>query len=518
MDWVADTTNTDGGGAYGNRIDSSMHTSYGEGFTRNRSRSEEFSISFSAEAITEDLVFGTVVDYIIWEYPVFADDTLRGYVAVVDPKDPIKTWFSTESWPGQSYIPNHEVGNILSYREYNNLTSNDYLSEAIKLDNGIRFGLSPTSNFEWELNWNSWQESGAADYEQIGTEVTNSSSLGLEIDFFGSLGGKVGEETKGNYTETKLNTHSTSVAEDIDVKVVLGNVADSEKRYDVTPYAYWGNNGALVVDYAARPQLAPPGQPETWWQINYAQAADPAFILPFRYHPEKGLVLSEEAKRYLTNDIQFFPSKAAGGDTIVVVARVHNYSLIDTDQPIKVRFYIDDPDNGGQLITDINGNDMVETEEFLQYRSSALVKMEWQVPESISAFPRIYAVIDPDNDITDEIHDNNNKGYNVLGSDFASAIEPNNQDLVVKRFELMQNYPNPFNPVTTIEYTIPEPSKVSLKIYDILGRDIMTLFDKRQSAGRYKADFDATHLASGMYIYSLTAKGVTMSRRMLLVK
>ena len=515
---MADTTNTDGGGFYGNRIDSSMNTSYGEGFVFNRNRSEEFSISFSAEAITEDLIFGTVTDYIIWEYPVFADDTLRGYVAVVDPQGPIKTWFSTESWPGQSYIPNHEVGNILSYSEYNNLTSNDYLSEAIKLDNGIRFGLSPTSKFEWELNWNSWQESGAADYNVISTEVTNSTSLGLEIDFYGEMGGSMGEEIKGTYTETNLNTHSTTVAEDVDVKVVLGNVVDSEKRYDVTPYAYWANNGALVVDYAARPQVAPPGQPETWWQTHYGQEPDPAFILPFRYHPEKGLSLSEEAKRNLTNDIQFFPAKAAPGETVVIVARVNNFSLIDTDQPVKVRFYIGDPDNGGEMITGINGETEVYTEEFLQYRSSALVKMQWEVPANITAFPRIYAVIDPDDDISAEIHTNNNKGYNVLGSEFATAIESEEQPIVAKRFELQQNYPNPFNPLTTIAYSLPEATEVSLKVFDVLGRQVMTLVNEKQIAGTHKATFDASALSSGMYIYSLTAKGITLSRRMMLIK
>lgn len=518
MDWVADTTNTDKGAFYGNSIDSSMHTSYGEGFARNRTRSEEFSISFSAEAITEDLIFGTVTDYVIWEYPVFADDTLRGYVAVVDPQGPIKTWYSTESWPGQSYIPNHEVGNILSYSEYSNLTSNDYLSDAIKLDNGIRFGLSPTSNYEWELNWNSWQESGAAEYQVIGSEVTNSTSLGLEIDFYGELTGKVGEETKGTYTETEINTHSTRVAEDIDVKVALGNIADSEKRYDVTPYAYWAKNGALVVDYAARPQLAPAGQPETWWQEMYGKEPDPAFILPFRYHPEKGLSLSEDAKRYLSNDIQFFPAKAAPGETVVIVARVHNYSLIDTDQPVKVRFYIGDPDDGGEAIIGTGGETDVSTDDFLQTRSSALVKMSWEVPQNISSFPRIYAVIDPDDDITDEIHVNNNKGYNVLGSPFATAIEDEQQAHTPMRFELMQNYPNPFNPTTTIEYSLPEKTHVRLNVYDILGRHVLNLVDEQQTPGTHKAELDAGKLSSGIYFYSMQAKGITISRRMILIK
>jgi hypothetical protein len=518
MDWGEDTTITGSAGAWGNTIERSMTNSYGNGFSINRGKSEEFSISFSAEAVTEDLIFGTVVDYVIWEYPVFADDTLRGYVAVVEPKNPTKTWFSTESWPGQSYIPNHEVGNILSYREYSNLTSNDYLSEAIKLDNGIRFGLSPTSNFEWELNWGSWTESGASQTNTIGTDAGYSWSWGLDIDVMGSVKSTYGKDMESTYEETQIETQKTTVAQDIDVKVNLGTIEDSEKRYDVTPYAYWGNNGALVVDYAARPQLAPPGQPETWWQKEYGHDVDPAFILPFRYHPEKGLNLSEDAKRHFTNDIQFFPAKASGGDTVVVVARVHNYSLLDTENPIKVRFYIGDPDNGGTMITGINGETEVATETFLQFRTSQLVRMAWRVPENIKPYSRIYAVIDPEDEIPDEIHDNNNKGYNVLGSDFATDIQTERIAKVPNRFELLQNYPNPFNPSTTIEYVLPERTDVNLRIYNVLGQHVKTLVNKQQEAGTHKITFDAGNLASGIYFYSLTVKGITMTRRFVLLK
>ena len=518
MDWGEDTTITGSAGAWGNTIERSMTNSYGNGFSINRGKSEEFSISFSAEAVTEDLIFGTVVDYVIWEYPVFAEDTLRGYVAVVEPKNPTKTWFSTESWPGQSYIPNHEVGNILSYCEYSNLTSNDYLSEAIKLDNGIRFGLSPTSNFEWELNWGSWTESGASQTNTIGTDAGYSWSWGLDIDVMGSVKSTYGKDMESTYEETQIETQKTTVAQDIDVKVNLGTIEDSEKRYDVTPYAYWGNNGALVVDYAARPQLAPPGQPETWWQKEYGHNVDPAFILPFRYHPEKGLNLSEDAKRHFTNDIQFFPAKASGGDTVVVVARVHNYSLLDTENPIKVRFYIGDPDNGGTMITGINGETEVATETFLQFRTSQLVRMAWRVPENIKPYSRIYAVIDPEDEIPDEIHDNNNKGYNVLGSDFASDIQTERIAKVPNRFELLQNYPNPFNPSTTIEYVLPERTDVNLRIYNVLGQHVKTLVNKQQEAGTHKVTFDAGNLASGIYFYSLTVKGITMTRRFVLLK
>ena len=74
------------------------------------------------------------------------------------------------------------------------------------------------------------------------------------------------------------------------------------------------------------------------------------------------------------------------------------------------------------------------------------------------------------------------------------------------KFELFQNYPNPFNPTTTISYQLPFDSKVLIKIYDILGKEVNTMFDGVQKAGYYENRFDANRIASGMYIYRLTAK------------
>ena len=66
------------------------------------------------------------------------------------------------------------------------------------------------------------------------------------------------------------------------------------------------------------------------------------------------------------------------------------------------------------------------------------------------------------------------------------------------------HYPNPFNPTTTIEFTVPEDGKVTLRIYDVLGREVVTLFDGEVKAGYYqRATFDATRIATGIYISRL---------------
>lgn len=75
---------------------------------------------------------------------------------------------------------------------------------------------------------------------------------------------------------------------------------------------------------------------------------------------------------------------------------------------------------------------------------------------------------------------------------------------VPNQFELYHNFPNPFNPSTTISYQLPADSKVSLKIYDLLGREVATLLDNQtKPAGYYEQQWNASHYASGMYIYRL---------------
>lgn len=89
-------------------------------------------------------------------------------------------------------------------------------------------------------------------------------------------------------------------------------------------------------------------------------------------------------------------------------------------------------------------------------------------------------------------------------------------------FRLDQNYPNPFNPSTVISYRLPVISQVSFKVYDILGREVATLVNEEKTAGSYLVTFDGSSLASGMYIYRLSATGgagnFVLTRKMLMIK
>ena len=85
-------------------------------------------------------------------------------------------------------------------------------------------------------------------------------------------------------------------------------------------------------------------------------------------------------------------------------------------------------------------------------------------------------------------------------------------------FSLEQNYPNPFNPVTNLEFGISDLGIVTLKVYDILGKEVTTLVNEKLSAGKYKVEFDGSGLTSGVYFYRITAGEFTDVKRMMLVK
>ncbi len=89
---------------------------------------------------------------------------------------------------------------------------------------------------------------------------------------------------------------------------------------------------------------------------------------------------------------------------------------------------------------------------------------------------------------------------------------------IPKEYSLNQNFPNPFNPSTTIKYALPKSSKVTIKVYDIIGHEIATLVDGEQKAGNHSVEFDAVGLPTGVYLYVLKSGSFVQSRKMMLLK
>ncbi|MGD8782594.1 MAG: T9SS type A sorting domain-containing protein [Ignavibacteria bacterium] len=100
-----------------------------------------------------------------------------------------------------------------------------------------------------------------------------------------------------------------------------------------------------------------------------------------------------------------------------------------------------------------------------------------------------------------------------------SEETPGSENLSNESSELsIENYPNPFNPATIISYTLPEEGRVSIKIYDILGREVETIVNEIRTAGTHSVEFNASHLPSGVYLYRIETSRGMLTKKMLLLK
>ena len=118
------------------------------------------------------------------------------------------------------------------------------------------------------------------------------------------------------------------------------------------------------------------------------------------------------------------------------------------------------------------------------------------------------------------VQNDNNKEVMNTGKGNTTTFTSVNQNgtEIPSSYSLSQNYPNPFNPVTRINFSIPENSFVTLKIYDMLGREIDVITNSHFEAGNYSADWNAADFSSGIYFYTLQAGEFTETRKMMLVK
>ncbi|HET54664.1 MAG TPA: T9SS type A sorting domain-containing protein, partial [Ignavibacteria bacterium] len=129
--------------------------------------------------------------------------------------------------------------------------------------------------------------------------------------------------------------------------------------------------------------------------------------------------------------------------------------------------------------------------------------------------------IDRAREITRYVHEEYERNFSTLVS-----VEDKQEELPAQ-FYLSQNYPNPFNPTTKIKFSIPSPTSplskggmqggltnVSLIVYDILGRKVTTLVDEPKAPGTYEITFDASRLASGVYLYRLTSGSFSQTKKM----
>ena len=104
------------------------------------------------------------------------------------------------------------------------------------------------------------------------------------------------------------------------------------------------------------------------------------------------------------------------------------------------------------------------------------------------------------------------------GGGVVSVERSDNSSSMVEQYLLSQNFPNPFNPSTIITFQIPKTGLVTLKIYDVLGRQVTTLVNEELNVGKHETVFDASRISSGIYFYQLKAGSFVQTKKMILIK
>ena len=192
----------------------------------------------------------------------------------------------------------------------------------------------------------------------------------------------------------------------------------------------------------------------------------------------------------------------------IVPVELHSFTATVTQNSVSLNW---------QTATETN-NSGFEMER--SQTSNVKGQMEWNEVGFVPGFgtttePKSYSFVD----------ENLSAGkyqYRLKQIDFDGSFEYSNivevEVMVTKDYSLSQNYPNPFNPATLISFSIPNDEFVSLRIYDVLGREFAQIINERRRAGTYQIEFNGAALNSGVYYYTLTAGSYTETKKMMIIK
>lgn len=382
-----------------------IQTKFGERFDSFASTNTTTVVEVQVDAVAEDRIYAATVNYTVWEYPVVKDGEVVTYILAYAPEIERQNWFGSKSIVAQNYRPYHEVGNLLSYRA---ATEPHPEAEFVReIESADTFTVDSSSAYVWRLTRST--DITTSESRTFNFSINAKASFDIPIPWIPDV------KVTGGYDSSALSSSTTQLIDQQGLIATLGALDGTiaGTAYSITPYFYWDRSGALVLDYAVDLSTGTAGQP-TFWGQNYATRSDPAFILPWRLDPEKGLALAAESQRQLTREIATVPQEPRPGQDVDVVARISNFSLLDTPSSFQVRFYLGNPAAGGQLLTSRNGETSVLVPGGIPARGKHVVQFPWRVPETPTpASIRIYAVIDADDQL-DETHEDNNVGWNEV--------------------------------------------------------------------------------------------------------
>jgi hypothetical protein len=527
--------------AGGNGFEGRVQKNWEEGRSRYNANIQNRTIEEEKSIYTEDFVLYSSLNYDLYKYPVYNRDGRKfGDIAVLNPVSSFSSsWGSANSWTHPSYVFNHEPGNLLSYKQRKNsldfgtgpgFISHQFSTVTVSPNTDSKFSFTYENLDSADDTYSYSSGTGIGLFTKIGVETTAQLSLSpLGIGGTTSSDIRIGasNDLSVNFHNSGLSTHSTELSSSFRVEGKIGRLVTgfgTDARYKVTPYIYRSQSGALVLDYMVG---FDPDQMK-WWIDHYSHHPDLAFILPWRYATEKGSENVTVSRKQKTTDIQFYPPIANPGDTVVIIARVHNFSLKKFDDILKVDFYLGDPADGGVKLTDIYGATGRSKRSTMEYWATDAVydreeylTFVWKIPDTVSCSPRIYGVIDPENVYT-EIHKNNNVGWNLINIYDCGHCEYTERITRTERIPAGQPkfkaYPNPFSSYCQVRFSLPQPEDVQIDLYNLTGHKVAIVTSQWYDAGEHEVSLNAENLATGVYILRITAGSYSEVTRLVLVR
>jgi hypothetical protein len=403
-------------------IEAEVKGGYGQHFEKTNATTTTDTVEVTVKARNTDKIYAIRRAYDTLEYPLFQPGatSASGYIMTTTPTTISKRWIDINSPDAVGIDVNHQPGNILSYPENISTAENPFIAPETNASGQVieafapqEFELSDFSDFSYALTQDKVTTAGASTerHWNIGSTIKGGGKVAGLVD--------VSVELSGDYSNSQLSTTKTSIGSKTKLSATLGGIDESfgETAYTVKPFAYWTDSATLVLDYAVSPGTAPPGEPKTWWQQMYGRNPDLTMKLPRLLDYEKQAGISSDAARFISPGVRIFkgPCNPADlrmaaadyfkpGAALCLRAMVENYSLKENTAGTTVKFFDADPDVGGVLL----GQTTVPA---VAARGSQAAYLNW-TPDAryAGSVPRIFAVVDADNGVT-EIHENNNKGF-----------------------------------------------------------------------------------------------------------
>jgi len=231
------------------------------------------------------------------------------------------------------------------------------------------------------------------------------------------------------------------------------------------------------------------------------------------------IISGQENQKIVDINVSFKSFHTNFGDLVV--------KLISPDKTVIT--LIDRPGFPGALYGNPGNNpDIILNDESVESIEDVTFQNSENVTGSYAPFPDSLYLFDGNmvngswvinvSDITPPFAGNLQEWGLIFSVDNITALDAHNNIQIPQEFVLLQNYPNPFNPVTTIEFQIPNPNFVTLKLYNILGQEVATLVSEKLKVGSYKYFWDASIFASGIYLYRMEAGKFKQTKKLVLLR